>query len=291
MISNYEFISDSSTDYSGTEQLDYYMKIVKAGNLTMISGFDFRMKNFPIPEKYKNEFLTTINVNNWVNVDDVNIPNDKWYTIIFLDEDGIKHYFEFLKNDKNMIIKTEITTDESRKYKYYLADPKIFGKIAELYQKCIPVFVTSEKSTLGLYKFALDVAGKQDNLKSRLTAGNEVKRSALIATPDIFSELGASDKAQMIKYVEEKTGSEILLKTHEECVSEGIADYSRMNSFGFIDAKYSEFNMRGYKKDQNTYIFKIDFLTGPFAFIGCSFEVKFIDNMWQVEDKVKIMES
>jgi len=291
MISNYDIISDSKIDYSDIEQLDFYQQIVKTGNLTMILSFDFSTKRFTIPEKYKNEFLTTINVNNWVSVDGVNIPNDEWYTITFLDRDGIKHVFEFLKNDKNMVIKTEITTDESRKYKYYLADPKIFEKIAELYQKCIPIFETSEKSILGIYKFALDVASKQDNLKKWLTAGNGVKKFDLIANPDIFSELGVSEKAQMIKYVEEKTGSKILLKTHEECASEGIADYSRMNSFGFIDAKYSEFSMRGYKKDQKTYIFTIGFLTGALASIGCSFKAELKNNMWQVENKIEIMES
>ena len=279
----------SSTDYPGIEQLDYYQKIVKAGNLTSIKSFDFRMKDFPIPEKYKNEFLTALNVISWVNIDGVNIPNDEWYIIVFLDEDGKKYSFEFLKNNKNMVIKT--ATGESAKYQYYLADPKIFKKIAELYQKCIPVFETSEKSTLGLYKFVFDVAGKQDNLKGRLTADNNVKRYDLIASPDLFCELRSSDKAQMIQYIEEKTGRKILLKTHEECVSEGIADYSRMNSFGFIDGKYSEFSMRGSKKDRNTYIFTISFLTGPLAYISCTFKAKFVDDMWQIEDKVEILQS
>jgi len=160
-----------------------------------------------------------------------------------------------------------------------------------LYQKYIPVFETSEKSTLALYKFVLDVAGKQDNLKSRLTANSEVKKPDLIASTDLFSELGASGKAQMIKYVEEKTGRKIVLKTHEECVSEGIADYSRMNSFGFIDGKYSEFSMRGYKTNRNTYTVTISFLTGYLSFISCSFKAEFIDNKWQVADKIGIRES
>lgn len=291
MTNNYVITSDAFTDYSSIEQLDYYKKIVNLGNPTTILSFDFRMRRLTIPEKYKNEFLTTINVKSWVNVDEVNIPNDEWYEIIFLDKDGIQYFFEFLKNEKNMVIRTKMTTDESRIYKYYLADPKIFEKIAELYQKCIIIFETSEKSTLGLYKFALDVAGRQNDLKSRLNSGNGVKKTVLIANPGIFSELGASDKAKMIKYVEEKTGSKILLKTHEECISDGIADYSRMDSFGFIDGKYSEFSMRGYKNDQNTYIFTIGFLTGPLAFIGCSFKAEFIDNMWKFEDKIETLVS
>lgn len=287
MVNKNVIISDVLTDYSSIEQLDYYKKIVNAGNITTILSFDFHMRRLTIPEKYKNEFLTSINVKSWVNVDDVNIPNDEWYEIIFLDKDGIKYFFEFLKNEKNMVVKTKITNDESGKYKYYLADPKIFEKIADLYQKCITIFETSEKSTLGIYKFAIDVAGRQNEFKSRLNAGNGVKNNVLIANPGIFSELSASDKAQMIKYVEEKTGSKILLKTHEECISDGIADYSRMDSFGFIDVKYSEFSMLGYKNDQNTYIFTIGFLTGPLAFIGCSFKAEFIDNMWRFEDKIE----
>ena len=146
-------------------------------------------------------------------------------------------------------------------------------------------------STLASYKFALDVAGRQRGLESRLTADNEVKKPDLIANPDLFRELRSSDKAQMIKYVEEKTGRKIVFKTHEECVSEGIADYTRMNSFGFIDGKYSEFSMRGSKINRNTYAFTISFFTGPLASIGYSFEVKFINNMWQVEDKIEILQS
>ena len=284
-------IPGSSADYSAIKQLDYYQQIVEAGNMTTIRSFDYSMKGFIIPEKYKNELLETINVNNWVNIDDITIPNDEWYTITFLDEDGIKHFFEFLKNKKNIVIKTEVTVGESEKYQYYLADPRIFEKIAQLYQKCIPIFETSEKSTLALYKFALDVAGKQNGFKGWLTAGNAVKKSTLIANPGLFSELGPSDKAQMIQYIEEKTGRKIVFKTHEECVSEGIADYSRMNSFGFLDGKYSEFSMRGYKEDRNTYVFTMGFFTGPLASIGCSFEAKLIDNKWQVQDKIEIMQS
>lgn len=147
----------------------------------------------------------------------------------------------------------------------------------------------AEKSTLGLYQFALDVAAMQEDLKSRLTANNSVKKVDLIANPDLFSELGSSDKAKMIQYVEEKTGRKIVLKTREECVSEGIADYSRMNAFGFIDAKYAEFSMKGYFTDQSTCQFTISFYTGPMASIACSFTAKRIDNTWQIEDKFSIM--
>ncbi len=91
----------------------------------------------------------------------------------------------------------------------------------------------------------------------------------------------------MIKYVEKKTGRKVLLKTHEACVLEGYADYSK-GMFGFIDGKYSEFSMRGQKADQNTYNFMISFLTGPLAYIGCSFSAIYSDGKWHVEDRIPI---
>ncbi|MHB1454630.1 MAG: hypothetical protein ACYCYM_11865 [Saccharofermentanales bacterium] len=244
------------------------------------------MKYFPVPLEYQSEIMQIIAVDSWENAE-VIIDPVKEYEIAFLDNDGNRRHFYFSKNEKNTIIRTSIFPETSNENKYYKADVKIYDGFGGFYQKCIPVFTTAETSDIGLYKFALDVAGEQDSLKSWLTADNDDGNSTLFANPDIFSELNDTDRIEMIKYVEKKTGRKVLLKTHEECVLEGYADYSKA-MFGFIDGKYSEFSMRGQKADQNAYNFSISFLTGPLAYIGCSFSAEYIEGKWQVEDKIPI---
>lgn len=169
-------------------------------------------------------------------------------------------------------------------------NPTDESKISEIEKSSISVFTTTETSDIGLYKFALDVAGKQKAFKNRLMPDETMNETVLFANPEIFNDLTKTDRAEMLKYVEAKTGRKILLKTHKELVSEGYADYSRKGTFGFVDGKYSEFSMKRYKteSEQNTRLYEVSFFTGHLAFIGCPILANYVNGKWQVEDNISI---